>query len=361
MARAGRARRGRGRRWAAALAVATLVALQLAGGTHADCLPLRRKACRRSSDCKWGGKAAGCAVAADHCDAVQGKRMRKKCAAAAEALCSGGCEVVRCGCTLNPGKKKGKCGTCAKIMPEGPVPGPSPAPAPPPGGAPAPVPGPGPAPAPVQTNGRFIAIGDSMMAANRREGESIAQVMAEKLGITGEDVARGGAAVLKSKPGEPARPGVPAKPELPPIPTQYVDDNWAYVIMNGGINDINGPWCGNGDEGMALVDQIVSADASSGAYVDIVKQAQANGSKVVLISYPFPTMPDKGYYKCEREVTELTRRYRALAEGRDGVGMVDSSDYMIAGDASFFATDGSHPSAKGSEAVGLAVAALLSA
>merc|ERR1719443_1772935 len=154
------------------------------------------------------------------------------------------------------------------------------------------------------------------MAANRREGESIAQVMAEKLGITGEDVARGGAAVLKSKPGEPARPGVPAKPELPPIPTHYVD---------------------------------------------IVKQAQANGSKVVLISYPFPTMPDKGYYKCEREVTELTRRYRALAEGRDGVGMVDSSDYMIAGDASFFATDGSHPSAKGSQAVGLAVAALLSA
>merc|ERR1712072_777546 len=96
--------------------------------------------------------------------------------------------------------------------------------------------------------------------------------------------------------------------------------NWKYVIINGGINDLGGK-CGNGDEGMAVVDQIVSADASTGAYVDIVKQAQGYGSQVVLISYPFPTMPQKGYWRCEQEVLELTRRYSLLAgqgRGRDG-------------------------------------------
>merc|ERR1719321_950668 len=64
-----------------------------------------------------------------------------------------------------------------------PAPGPSPAPGPGPGGVP--TPGPGPAPAPVQTNGRYIAIGDSMMAANKQAGKSISQVMAKKLGISG--------------------------------------------------------------------------------------------------------------------------------------------------------------------------------
>merc|ERR1719321_1232406 len=211
---------------------------------------------------------------------------------------------------------------------------------------PRPSPAAGPAPAPVQTNGRYIAIGDSMMAANKRVGKSISEVMAKKLGISGEDNAQGGAAVLQAKGGRP------------PIPDQYVATNWEYVIMNGGINDLGGK-CGNGDEGMAVVDQIVSADASSGAFVDIVNQAQGYGSQVVLVSYPFPVMPQKGYWRCEREVLELTRRYRLLAEGRDGVGMVDSSDYMIAGDAIFFADDGSHPSETGSEVVGLAVAELL--
>lgn len=185
-----------------------------------------------------------------------------------------------------------------------------------------------------------------MMAANKQAGKSISQVMAKKLGISGEDKAQGGAAVLQAKGGRP------------PIPDQYDPTNWKYVIINGGINDLGGK-CGNGDEGMAVVDQIVSADASTGAYVDIVKQAQGYGSQVVLISYPFPTMPQKGYWRCEREVLELTRRYSLLAEGRAGVGMVDSSDYMIAGDATFFAADGSHPSDKGSEVVGLAVAELL--
>ena len=72
-----------------------------------ECAPLRKRACRKSATCRWGGGAGGCAVATDACDAVQGRRLRKKCAAVS---------TVRCECSLSPEKKRGKCGKCAQSL-----------------------------------------------------------------------------------------------------------------------------------------------------------------------------------------------------------------------------------------------------
>jgi len=58
--------------------------------------------------------------ATDACDAVQGRKMRKKCARVSTMFDD------RCQCSLNPEKKRGKCGTCEKIFDEGPTPGPTP-------------------------------------------------------------------------------------------------------------------------------------------------------------------------------------------------------------------------------------------
>ena len=52
-----------------------------------------------------GGGGARCAVAKDACDAVQGRKMRKKC---------GRVSTKRCQCSLNSGKKRGKCGACVE-------------------------------------------------------------------------------------------------------------------------------------------------------------------------------------------------------------------------------------------------------
>merc|ERR1712078_936054 len=115
--------RARGPRAAAAGAGALLAALALAGGalsaggalaTAEECAPLRKRACSKSATCRWGGEGIGCAVATDACDAVQGRRMRKKCAAVSS---------MRCECSLSPEKKRGKCGLCAESLVGAPPPG----------------------------------------------------------------------------------------------------------------------------------------------------------------------------------------------------------------------------------------------
>ena len=99
--------RVRSGRWAVALAVLVLSAVALAGGalgaTAEECTPLKKRACKKSPYCRFGGKGVGCAVASDPCNAVQGKKMRKKCAAVT---------TMRCECS----KSRKKCGTCKESL-----------------------------------------------------------------------------------------------------------------------------------------------------------------------------------------------------------------------------------------------------
>merc|ERR1711959_783847 len=66
--------RVRSGRWAVTLAVLVLSALVLAAGalgaTAEECTPLKKRACKKSPYCKWGGKSVRCAVALNACDAV---------------------------------------------------------------------------------------------------------------------------------------------------------------------------------------------------------------------------------------------------------------------------------------------------
>jgi len=83
-----------------------------------ECTPLKKRACKKSPYCKWGGKSVRCAVALNACDAVQGKKMRKKCA-----------RVSTMQCLCSSQKKRGKCGTCVESLVGAPAPTPT-APAP---------------------------------------------------------------------------------------------------------------------------------------------------------------------------------------------------------------------------------------
>ena len=100
------ARGGRGARSAPAL-LALLALLGAAAGAAGLAAPpcdgMKKALCRESSSCRWGGRKVRCVGAKDACDAVQGKKKRKKC---------GGVSALRCQCSLRPLKKKGKCGTC---------------------------------------------------------------------------------------------------------------------------------------------------------------------------------------------------------------------------------------------------------
>jgi hypothetical protein len=105
------------------LAVLVISALSLAGGALGyngvaaeECTPLKKRTCKKSPYCKWGGKSVRCAVALNACDAVQGKKMRKKCARVS---------TMQCQCSSQ--KKRGKCGTCVERLVLG-APAPTPTP-----------------------------------------------------------------------------------------------------------------------------------------------------------------------------------------------------------------------------------------
>ena len=68
-----------------------------------------KKLCRQSTSCRWSPEGV-CVVAKNKCDAVQGKRLRRKCRRVhplGSALCQ---------CSLNPSKKRGKCGSCVESL-----------------------------------------------------------------------------------------------------------------------------------------------------------------------------------------------------------------------------------------------------
>ena len=91
----------------AALALALAAGVIAAGAPAAaeECALLKKRACKKSPTCKWGGSGLdclwlghsscedpSCVVAKDACDAVQGRKMRRKCRRAS---------AMRCQCSLN--------------------------------------------------------------------------------------------------------------------------------------------------------------------------------------------------------------------------------------------------------------------
>ena len=125
--------RARGPRAAAAVAGALLAALALAGGalaahdgvelppecgicqcvqcTAEECASLKKRACRASPFCKWGGRGdraapgARCALAVNVCDGMQRRRNKRY-------WCKK--QAAECRCSQKKGKR---CGACTTRLP----------------------------------------------------------------------------------------------------------------------------------------------------------------------------------------------------------------------------------------------------
>merc|ERR1712224_989591 len=82
--------------------------------TAEECTPLKRKACKQSTYCKWSGKRRGqCSVAANVCDALQVRRKKRKACAAAGTgcMCS---KKKKCGkCKMDPPPARRPCCVCS--------------------------------------------------------------------------------------------------------------------------------------------------------------------------------------------------------------------------------------------------------
>ncbi len=194
----------------------------------------------------------------------------------------------------------------------------------------------------VPDSARIVVAGDSVMAWNRGDGASVADVLEARLGEPVGDVSLPLARVLG---------GVgPLN-----IPTQLEGVRAERVVLTGGANDLRGGCdCTNC---APVLDRLISEDGAEGAIPALVASLRAGGSRVIWADYY--TSPNYAGTACERPYRVLEARLGRMAAARDGVTLVDMDEVFRPDDLSLFASDRTHPSAKGSARIAGLIAPLL--
>lgn len=196
--------------------------------------------------------------------------------------------------------------------------------------------------------GDILVLGDSILRFYSEDCASVPDRMASRLGRGVRNEAVKGAKVDASR-------GYWAGG----LTDQYVLGSWDWVVLEGGVNDLRGS-CGTADAA-GLLDAIVSEDGASGAMPALVDRARADGPRVVLLGY-YGLFDDAyfGFGDCNPELSELRRRYTAVAEARDGVVFVDPGTRIgPSSTPDAYRGDGIHPSEQGSRVLAeLVVAAI---
>jgi lysophospholipase L1-like esterase len=194
----------------------------------------------------------------------------------------------------------------------------------------------------VPDEARIVVAGDSVMAWNRTQSASVADVLQRQLGEPVGDVSlplaqvSGGRGALN-------------------IPAQLANIRADWVVLNGGANDLSGA-CDCSDCG-AVVDRLISQDGRAGAIPSLVSSLRQRGSRVVWADYY--TAPRYAGTACEAPYDVLETRLARMADADAGVTLVDMDDVFSPNDLSLFAGDRVHPSPKGSARIGALVAPVL--
>lgn len=190
--------------------------------------------------------------------------------------------------------------------------------------------------------GDVLAIGDSLLAWKAPRCQSVPDHLAMTRGRKVTNRAINGTRVLDGGDA---------------IPAQYSPDGWAWVIVDGGGNDLNSSCdCENCD---FLLDQIVSEDGSTGDMPDLVDRVVGDGAQVMLLGYYLlPENARYGFAECrDSEFPELFVRYEALASARDGVTFVNLGEVMDpTSTPEAYDNDHLHPSPEGAALLGALLA-----
>jgi lysophospholipase L1-like esterase len=198
---------------------------------------------------------------------------------------------------------------------------------------------------------RILLMGDSMMAANRGSGRSVADGIERQLGEEVIDRSVYAARIIYVLPLTGAA-GLS-------IPAQLAKGEWDWVVLNGGGNDLMfGCACGRCD---GMVDRLISADGSSGAIPSLVSRIRKSGAKVVYSGY----LRNPGLFTpvrpCKIYGDELDRRLARLDARDPGMVFLPMSDLVPTGDPSLHQADLMHPSPKGSAAIAARISAAIRA
>jgi lysophospholipase L1-like esterase len=191
-------------------------------------------------------------------------------------------------------------------------------------------------------------MGDSILDWNAETCRSVPDVLAREHGKRVLSRAVSGAQVLAQREGRPA------------IPDQYQAGDWAWVVLDGGANDLNVECACDKCDG--VLDRLVTRDLLAGEMVALLDRLVGDGARVLLLTYY--RFPRGGQYtpfaECPEEFDELNDRYRRLAEARRGVFLLDLRDVLSPETTSdAYALDQLHPNAHGGELIAAAVARAL--
>ena len=138
-----------------------------------------------------------------------------------------------------------------------------------------------------------MLLGDSVMAWNRDTGESVGDALQNATGKAVVNVSVGGAVMLDQQ----------GAGDL--IPEKYVDVDWAWVVFNGGANDL-AQLCGC-DRCDSVLDDLVTADGQQGRIVESIQTVlQEATSRVAYVGY-YNLIPnaDIEFDACVDELTVL--------------------------------------------------------
>ena len=198
----------------------------------------------------------------------------------------------------------------------------------------------------VPDDATVLVIGDSIMAWNREEGSSVAQLMDAQLDqVVGDGAVSGAYFTLESD----------EFGEEMDIRNQVLDRDWEWVVFAGGGNDLNDEClCDQCDDNM---DSLLSEDGSTGAMPTFIDGLNDQGTKVLMFGYMgIPQNAEFGFANCGEELVTLKTRAAAMSESRPDFWFVDGTQLYDGTDLSYYDEDQIHPSLKGSQTIADALA-----
>ena len=173
-------------------------------------------------------------------------------------------------------------------------------------------------------DGQILAIGDSMFdfIGDCADAPDLVGVT---LGARVTNEAVGGATMLDD------------------IPGQYYAEDWRWVIINGGGNDMD---CDSESACLAILDAVESA------WRDLIEAVTDDGAQVALVGYPdFSEDSESGALWAELG-GEMMERMSGVADAHDGVFFVDLREAMSgAAQPELFDADLIHPSPAGARVI----------
>lgn len=195
-------------------------------------------------------------------------------------------------------------------------------------------------------SGEVLVVGDSLLAWHAPRCRSVPDYLSEASGLSVVNAAVNGAQLTGGRH---------------PIPEQYLDGAWSWVVMNGGGNDLN-QQCECGDACEDVMDALIDPTDWSGAAPALAARALAAGGRVALMGYY--EMPESAWYglgRCGAQFDILNARYAAYAAATDGVTYIDAGEAMQWDRRSQYDFDKVHPDPAGASALAAQIAEAMAA